>query len=222
MFILNILQSTPDIATALLLLCVIVFGFLIAITVHEFAHGYVANKFGDPTAKIEGRLSLNPLSHIDPIGAIMFFLVGFGWAKPVPVNTRLLNNKTAELKVAAAGIVANLALATILGVPLRIAGYHHILIDSSVLLQILNLLVNINLMLIAFNVLPIPPLDGSHFVEYFLSEEQKIKFERYGQYALFGMIFLSIFGGLSIFSLIMEPIIRILSLLVVGTFAFTF
>ena len=210
MFILNILQSPLDFLALLV-------GFMvIGITVHEFAHAWVANKFGDPTAKLEGRVTLNPLAHLDPIGTILFLLVGFGWGKPVPTNPRFLHQKRDELKVAIAGIIANLLVATILAIPLRIAIINGVVIESEPILYFLKQLVIINVILAAFNILPIPPLDGSHFVEYFLDDESKYNFQRIGQYALLGLILFGMVTGQSIIFAVMEPIMRIMLFFVSG------
>ncbi len=210
MLILSLLQSPLDFVAVLV-------GFLlVGITIHEFAHAWVANKCGDPTAKMEGRLSLNPLDHLDPVGTILFFIIGFGWGKPVPINPRFLKNKRDELKVAIAGIIANLLMATILSIPIRIASVKGIVIDTEPVLLFLRKIVEINVVLAAFNILPIPPLDGSHFVEYFLDEEGKFKFQFYGQYALLGLIVFDFITGKSIILAIMEPIMRIMLFFVSG------
>lgn len=210
MFISNILQSPIDFIAILV-------GFMvIGITVHEFAHAWVANKFGDPTAKMEGRVSLNPLSHLDPIGTILFLIIGFGWGKPVPINPHFLRHKKDELKVSIAGIVANLLVATLLSIPLRIAMLKGIVIDSEPILLFLKKLVEINVILAAFNILPIPPLDGSRFIEYFLSEEGKYNFQRFGQYALLGLILFGFVTGISIISALVEPIMRVMLFFVSG------
>jgi len=210
MFILSLLQSPIDFIAILV-------GFMvIGITIHEFAHAWVANRFGDPTAKLEGRVSLNPLAHLDPIGTILFLIIGFGWGKPVPTNPHLLHQKKDELKVAIAGIVANLLVATVLAIPLRIAMLKGIVIDSEPLLSFLKKIVEINVLLAAFNILPIPPLDGSHFVEYFLDDEARYNFQRIGQYALLGLILFGFVSGISIISVIMEPIMRVMLFFVSG------
>jgi len=210
MFILNLLQSPLDFIAVLV-------GFMvIGITVHEFAHAWVANKFGDPTAKMEGRVSLNPLAHLDPVGTIMFLIIGFGWGKPVPTNPHYLRHRQDELKVAIAGIVANLLVATLLAIPLRIAMLKGIIIDSEPLLAFLKKIVEINVLLAAFNILPIPPLDGSHFIEYFLDNEGRYNFQRIGQYVFIGIIMLGFLSGYSLISLIMEPIMRVMLFFVSG------
>lgn len=134
-----------------------------AITFHEVAHGYIAYRCGDPTAKMLGRLNLNPVKHLDPIGTISLFLLGFGWAKPVPVNPRNFSNfRRDDFLVSIAGVVTNLTL-FIVSTALMV-GIHQ-WTDSVVvgyLYQFLNMFATINLGLGVFNLLPIPPLDGFH------------------------------------------------------------
>ncbi|MEA3232083.1 MAG: site-2 protease family protein, partial [Thermodesulfobacteriota bacterium] len=140
---------------------------LIALTFHEYAHAYTANRYGDDTAKQMGRLSLNPLRHLDPLGTIMIFLVHFGWAKPVPVNpSRLRNPKKDMLWISAAGPLANMGLALISGILLRLlnatAGapaQHSSVMGLLIFMVFMSL--QINLALAIFNLLPIAPLDGS-------------------------------------------------------------
>jgi Zn-dependent protease len=213
MLLLSLLNSPSD-------LIAIIIGFLlIGLPIHEFAHAWVANRFGDPTAKLSGRLTLNPFAHLDLLGTFFFFMFGFGWGKPVPINPRYFHKKEDELKVAIAGIIANLLIAAILAVPIRIALLHGQLIDSSPILSFLSKIVDINIVLAAFNILPIPPLDGSHFVEYFLTEEQKYRFHYVGQYLLIGLFLYGLLSGYSIIYAVMEPIIRIFSLLIKGTYS---
>ena len=150
---------------------------LFSVVVHEFAHGYVAHKWGDPTAAMLGRLTLNPLPHIDPVGsilvpALLFFLRApflFGWAKPVPVNPdNFRNKKWGDITVSLAGPASNVLLAflfTFVWILTRRA-----LGADQALDEIFQLAVLINLILAAFNLLPIPPLDGSHIVYNFLPQ----------------------------------------------------
>lgn len=189
------------------------------ITVHEFAHAFVANKCGDPTPRLSGRLTLNPLAHLDPLGTVFLFLAGFGWGKPVLINPRNFKDKKDELKVAIAGIATNILLALVLAIPIRIALIGGHTIDSSAFLSFLNVIVDINLVLACFNLIPIFPLDGSHFVEYFLSEEAKETYEGTGPFVLFGLILYGNFTGNSILFTIMEPLLRFLSFIVKGTFS---
>jgi len=143
---------------------------LLAVTVHELAHGLVADRLGDPTARREGRLTLNPLPHIDPIGALAFVLAGFGWAKPVPVNASNLRHPVRDMAwVAAAGPLSNLVLALvglIAFVLLRRVGAVPFIAEP--LSGILFYVYQFNLVLAIFNLIPLPPLDGGHFLPYFL------------------------------------------------------
>lgn len=202
-----------------LLLIVFVASLLLAITVHEFAHAYAALRAGDPTAKIMGRVTLNPIAHLDPMGTILLFLAGFGWGKPVPTNPNNYKRKSDEIVVALSGIFANLIVATILAIPLRVATIQGVVIDSNSWLNLLSIAVDINIVLAAFNILPISPLDGSHIVEYFMNEESKINYRVYGPFILFGVLILDRTSNLPILSAIMEPIIRIFSVIVKGTFS---
>lgn len=196
-----------------------VVALLLAITVHEYAHAWAAYKSGDDTAKLMGRLTLNPLAHLDPLGTLFLFLVGFGWGKPVPTNPMRYHSKSSEIFVALAGIATNILVAFILAVPIRIALLTGHTIDSSQILSFLSIMVDINLVLAAFNILPIPPLDGSHIVEYFLDYQAKITYQRIGPMILFGIILLDRLSSYSILYAVMEPIIRLLSFLTKGTFS---
>jgi len=143
---------------------------LLAVTVHEVAHGWVADRLGDPTARLAGRLTLNPLPHIDPIGALAFVLAGFGWARPVPVNALNLRHPVRDMAcVAVAGPVSNFILAFVALVVLVLVGRA---VESPFLarplLGMLQYVYAFNLGLAIFNLIPLPPLDGGHFLPYFL------------------------------------------------------
>lgn len=213
MLIANLIQNP-------LLLITFIISILLAITVHEFAHAYTALKAGDPTAKVMGRVTLNPIAHLDPMGTIFLFLVGFGWGKPVPTNPSNFRKKSDEILIALSGIIANLIFAAVLAIPLRIASLKGITLDSNLWLNMLSIAVDINIVLAAFNILPISPLDGSHVVEYFMNEESKINFRTYGPFILLGILIIDRASNLSILSGIMEPIIRVFSIIVKGTFSF--
>ena len=211
MFLLN-LFSQPLFAV------IAIVGLLLAITVHEFAHAWMANYLGDPTAKHIGRLTLNPFKHLDPLGTLFLLVAGFGWGKPVPYNPSNLKSDGDEVKVALAGVSANLIFALILGIPLRIATAMHVPIDSNVWLMALSLVVEMNLVLIAFNIIPIPPLDGSKVIFQFISFNARLAYERYGPIILFGLIIASNVFGFPFLVRFMEPIIRVLSFVVKGTY----
>jgi Zn-dependent protease len=172
---------------------------LFAITIHEYAHGRAALHLGDPTAKSMGRLSLNPLPHIDPIGAICLFLFNFGWAKPVPVNPRYFKDIRKDIIVMSlAGPFANITAAFMAGILIR---YFLLPWDVYRLAVLYLLLMNIGLGL--FNLLPLPPLDGSHVMENALSPSaaQKYReFGRYGPFVLIGIIMLDNFAHTGILS----------------------
>ena len=199
---------------------IFILSILVAITVHEYAHALVAYRSGDPTAKLMGRLTLNPFAHLDPVGTIFLLLVGFGWGRPVPTNPNNFSKRSDNIKVALAGIVANLLLATLLAIPIRVASLQGISIESNLWLSILSILVDINIILAAFNILPIPPLDGSHVVEHFLDYETAMTYERLGPFLLLAIIIFDRLSNFSILYTIMEPLIRIFSLITKGTFSF--
>ena len=172
---------------------------LYSIIIHELAHGWVAFKMGDPTAKWLGRLSLNPLKHLDPIGTIMLFVFGFGWAKPVPVN---FNNLREERKglifVSAAGITANIILAFCSFLLLRF----FVPSPFGVMSTVLFYFAQINIMLASFNLIPIPPLDGSKILMGFLSRRAQYSFERiepYGMFIIIGLLYIGALNPLIVF-----------------------
>lgn len=160
---------------------------LFAITIHEYAHARAALFLGDPTAKLAGRITFNPISHLDPFGAICLFLFNFGWAKPVPVNPRYFRNPRAgNLRVSLAGPFANLGLALLMGIFIR-----NFLFPSELYLTILITMLLMNIGLGLFNLLPIPPLDGSHVLESLLPYNALAKYRQIERYA--PIILLSVF-----------------------------
>ncbi|MDP4084210.1 MAG: site-2 protease family protein [Bacillota bacterium] len=137
---------------------------MIAFTVHEFSHAYVAYKFGDPTAKKQGRLTLNPFQHLDPIGTLLIFIAGFGWARPVPVNSFYFKKpRLAGVLVTVAGPLSNLILAA-LGIIIWYA-FNLTSETSPNFYEFLNLFIELNAVLFVFNLLPFPPLDGYRIIE---------------------------------------------------------
>lgn len=176
---------------------------LIAIAVHECAHAYAAYRLGDDTAKHAGRLTLNPLAHLDPMGALLFLVVGFGWAKPVPVNpARLGRPKRDNALVALAGPASNLLLAGIAFAGLLLLGIswggsfdllslRGASVLQTFLLQLCGSLLFVNLALMAFNLFPVAPLDGSKILEGFVPYRHELEYERfmqYGPYILLGLL----------------------------------
>lgn len=196
-------------------------GFLLGITVHEFAHGYIAYRLGDPTAYHADRLNFNPLKHLDPFGTLAFLFIKFGWAKPVPVNLANLSNPRRDnVWIALAGPASNLLIAITFGILFRI--FNLILPYGDVTGVFLSLLLHtviINLMLMMFNLMPIPPLDGFHILEGLVSREMSYKlqtFERYGSMILFGIIMISLIGGINIFGRLFGPYISLFTALFTG------
>lgn len=162
---------------------------LISSTVHEYAHAWVAYKLGDFTAKSMGRLTLNPISHIDPIGGLMIILsqFRFGWSKPVPVNeNNFANPVTATALVAVAGPISNIILATIAAIIFRIffaSNAIELILQDSIIISFFIWFTSINLSLAFFNLLPIPPLDGSRIVRAIMPDSWRYNWERLEVYA---------------------------------------
>jgi Zn-dependent protease len=199
---------------------------LVGLPVHEFSHALVAFRLGDGTAKLFGRLTLNPIAHFDPVGGTLLALtfigsaatggaIGFGWAKPTPVNPfNLAGGRRGEAMVAAAGPLSNLVLAIAGAIPLRYLVHNAELFDQlggvdGMVFQILFLFVQINLLLMVFNLIPIPPLDGSKVLFAFLDRRTEYQvrpfLEQYGFFILLAILFIP--PGNSIGSRIIIPII---------------
>lgn len=163
----------------------VVITLVIAFTVHEFAHAFVAYKFGDETAKRQGRLTLNPLRHLDPIGTLLIFIAGFGWARPVPVNRFFFKRpRLAGVLVSVAGPISNILMVAI-GFALWYGIFIRVLPEdlAASTADFLNIFIQINAMLFVFNLLPIPPLDGYRIIEDLVSADLRAKmigFEKYG------------------------------------------
>nr|WP_249310661.1 site-2 protease family protein [Bacillus sp. FJAT-49736] len=159
---------------------------LIAFTVHEFAHAYTAYKLGDPTAQKQGRLTLNPIHHLDPLGTILILIAGFGWARPVPVNRNYFKNpRAAGVLVSIMGPLSNLVMAFI--------GYglwYFLVFKNggsgvpSFVMDFLRYFTGINLVLMIFNLIPLPPLDGYRIIEDLVSPSLRAKLTQYEQYSI--------------------------------------
>ena len=187
---------------------------LFALVFHEFSHGWVANKLGDPTAKYAGRLTLNPMVHLDLFGSLMILFVGFGWAKPVPVDSRYLANpRTDMMKIAFAGPAANLLLAFIAGSLIRLTG------NMGVLSSMLIMFAQINIMLAVFNMIPIPPLDGSQIFSGLMirhNPDLVIKLQVYGPQILMGLILFGMLTRISPIWWLISPFVNFFMFLFVG------
>ena len=157
---------------------------LIAITVHEVSHGYVAYLLGDPTAHNAGRLTLNPVPHFDPIGTLMILFVGFGWAKPVPVNPAYFREpQKGMMYTALAGPASNLILAILFGLLLKAS----LFLPEGVVEPVVRFVsfgIMINIILMAFNLIPIPPLDGSRVMAYLLPPDLSMRYQELERYGL--------------------------------------
>ncbi|NLZ16369.1 MAG: site-2 protease family protein [Desulfobulbaceae bacterium] len=205
-----------DLNTLLLQLIIQAPPLLFALTVHELAHGYVAYRLGDPTAKMAGRLTMNPLKHLDPLGVLAFIIMKIGWAKPVPVDPRYFRNPRKDmLTVALAGPASNVILAVASTALVKLLVYFPIL-PFAILQPLAHMLVAsvwINLMLAVFNLLPIPPLDGSKILMGMLPPQAAYnyaKLEPWGFILVIGLFYTGIIGRLIL------PIIRFSNNLLLG------
>ncbi len=192
-----------------------IFVLLFAITIHEASHGWVAYKLGDPTAYLQGRVTLNPIAHIDPLGTIIFPILlvvmrtgfVFGWAKPVPVNPyNLKNPRRDNLWISAAGPLSNILVAFISIILLKLIFPINLSIIRGLSI-ILYYSVLLNIILAVFNLIPIPPLDGSGVLMGLLPEKAA---EQYDRIRPFGFIILLLLIASGIFSVIVDPIFRII------------
>ena len=185
-----------------------------ALVFHEFSHAWVANQLGDPTAKYAGRLTLNPLAHLDIFGSLMILFVGFGWAKPVPVDSRHLGNpRTDMMKIAFAGPASNLILALISGTIIRATGY------MGAFTTMLVMFTQINIMLAVFNMIPISPLDGSQIFSGFMvrrNPDMVYKLQIYGPQILMGLILFGMFTRISPIWWVMRPFVDFFMFLFAG------
>ena len=173
--------------------------FMLAFSIHEYAHGFVAGKLGDPTAKSLGRLTLNPIKHIDLFGFLSMLLFGFGWAKPVPINTRYFKNPKRDMAISAlAGPVSNLLLAVVFALLLKLYYSFFIFSVSSEAAYFIYLFlilgIRLNITLAVFNLIPIPPLDGSRIMLLFLPTDTYFKIMRYERYLSIALMIALAFG----------------------------
>ena len=203
---------------------------LIAVTVHEFSHAVVATYLGDHTARRLGRLSLNPVRHLDPMGAIMMLLVGFGWGKPVPVNPFFLRSgpRTGMSAVSAAGPVSNLVTASLCAVPIRagLVPWHSPFAFSGLdgpltglFADLLGFVIFYNIILAIFNLIPLAPLDGSKVAIGLLPPgpaSAMARREAYGPVILLGIIMLDWATNLNLLWGVLRPIVNVVGLVIVG------
>jgi len=183
-----------------------IFTLIIAFTVHEFAHAWTANELGDDTPRLAGRLTLNPLAHLDVLGSLMLVLAGFGWAKPVPVNPYALQRRTPAgmMIVAAAGPISNVGLALLASIPFLLG---LVSVSSSILAVFVADFIFLNLVLFFFNLIPIFPLDGEKVLTYFLPPSGQAflaQVRPYGPILLAVLVILSSRSGLNVLDLIVR------------------
>jgi Zn-dependent protease len=207
-----LLRDEPQLFVAFLI------AVIVGITFHEFSHAAVASLQGDQTARSQGRLTINPISHLDPLGSIALVVAGFGWGRPVPVSpTHLRNRRFGALMVGLAGPAANFVVALVSVVALRILYPTTVTFDVDFSVTLLSTLVLMNVVLGVFNLLPIPPLDGSTLLSIFLppSRQNIVAFlDQYGIFLLLGLLILApnlltpIFRGITeaLYSLVGLPV----------------
>lgn len=199
---------------------------LIAFTFHEFAHAWTATQFGDDTPRLYGRLTLNPIAHLDFLGSLMLIFVGFGWAKPVPINPSKIrqHSPSALMLVALSGPLSNFLLAVLAAIPFRFG-----LVTPTLPLidlfptpyQFLLYFVFTNLGLMIFNLIPLPPLDGEEILEFLLPPSWDDRWQRikpYGPYILMGLFVLGPLIGFNLIGVIISPIINSMAALLLGGF----
>ena len=196
-----------------------ILGFAISITIHEYAHAWMADNFGDDTPRYNGRLTLNPMAHLDPLGSLMLVVAGFGWAKPVPVNPYALrrHSPSALMWVALAGPLSNLLLAILAAIPYRM-GLISVYSDSFANTLLLEFVI-INLVLMLFNLIPISPLDGEKIADYFFPpawSDTLARIRPYGPMILMVLFIAGPYLGIDILGWIIGPALRFLFGVLVG------
>ena len=217
---LNFLPSLPQLITYIIIL-------LTAFPIHEFAHAWTADRFGDNTPRANGRLTLNPLAHLDPIGTLLMIIVGFGWAKPVPINPYVLQRRSraAPMLVSLAGPMSNLLMAIIASAFFRLGlvSTTDIRIVSGEILPtvalFLYLFISVNLWLMLFNLIPIFPLDGEKVLDYFLPPAGVRFLENirpYGPMILMAILFVLPLVGIDVLGKVIQPVFRFLAGLLIG------
>ncbi len=199
---------------------------VIAFTVHEFAHAWTANSFGDQTPKDHGRLTLNPLVHLDPFGSLLLLVAGFGWAKPVPVNPYVLNQRSpsAFMWVSLAGPLSNLFMAILAAIPIRLGLIQYQISTSKFLPTAYEFAIEfiiINLALMLFNLIPLAPLDGEKVLDFLLPQNLRQgwnKIKQYGPIILLALVFVLPMIGIDLISMFLTPALSGLLRVLIGGF----
>ncbi|MCR4776831.1 MAG: site-2 protease family protein [Saccharofermentans sp.] len=218
--LIRLIQSDMSIQEKILLALIMIFALTLSFSIHEFMHAFVADRLGDPTPRNMGRLTLNPVAHMDPVGTVLLLIAGFGWGKPVMYNPNRLNKfrspRLMNIMVHLAGVTGNFILALLSAVVAtvivclshgRIAQGSMAAVAVSTVVQALSYTETFSLMLLAFNLLPVPPLDGFHVLEELLpyrirSKEGYRKFEMFSPYAIWILFILSRFGNIDIIGML--------------------
>ncbi len=202
-------------------------GFILGLTIHEFSHAWVADRLGDSTARRMGRLTLNPLAHLDLFGSLMLVFAGFGWAKPVPVDFGALRSPRRDMAlIAVAGPVANVILAAALALALRALmpggpSVPGLLPEGALIVFMQGIWINV--ILAVFNLIPVPPLDGSRIVAGLVPDSWNHgyeQFERIGPLLLLGLVLLASITGVSVLSRIIMPVANPVFKLVMGAWLY--
>ncbi|MDD3012670.1 MAG: site-2 protease family protein [Candidatus Gastranaerophilales bacterium] len=195
LWLIKLLMNDP--MQFLIVLAILILPLLVSVTIHEWAHGMTAYLFGDPTPKRQGRLSFNPFAHLDPIGTLMLFIIGIGWAKPVEINPDNIHGKTKLMLVALAGPGSNFLLAIFFSLInyafIKYSLIHGIDIEGQIpilIISMLKIIVQINIILCLFNMMPIPPLDGSNVLKWFMPENIAAAYSRLAPYGMFIILLL--------------------------------
>jgi Zn-dependent protease len=200
---------------------------VVAFTVHEFAHAFTANYFGDDTPRLNGRLTLNPLAHLDPMGSLLLLVAGFGWAKPVPINPYVLQRRTSAgvMWVSLAGPLSNFLMAILAAIPFRLglvslsAGFYAPQSFFPSLDKLLGEFVLINLILMLFNLIPLAPLDGEKIADYLLPPPLQRGFDAirpYGPMILLAVVIVGPYLGFDLIGTLLGPPLQALLRLLVG------
>ncbi|HPH97503.1 MAG TPA: site-2 protease family protein [Anaerolineaceae bacterium] len=192
---------------------------VISFSIHEFAHAWTANAFGDDTPRLNGRLTLNPASHLDLVGTLMLIVAGFGWARPVPVDPYALRRRSpaALMWVSLAGPASNLAMAVLCAVPFRLGLFDNMPYWNDMLPTLPQLflqMIVINLTLMLFNLIPLAPLDGEKVLDFLLPPQMARGFEAirpYGPMILMAMLFLLPAIGIDLIGMVMTPVMNTLT-----------